>query len=138
MSDLELIRVAAWGDTDCQVKLAKAALILDAPTPADRVVSVVEGLTYARLAAATGNVEALGLVIVLQSQLADMLAQAGWLDAADEQRGEALAVADVAADVAGGSLGEIIAAHLLGAVEESDVQAMPSANRARRKWEDGE
>lgn len=134
MTDLEMLREAAWGDTDCQVKLAKLSLVSGAHGHADRVVATVEGLTYARLAASRGDIAALGLVITLQSQLAELLDDAGLIDRADDARVEAFAAADAAVDLApDASIGEILAAHL-AAADMADSDTLMAARDARKKW----
>lgn len=134
MSDLALIREAAWGCPDSQVKLAKLALAAGASGYADAVVSTVEGLTYARLAASRGDVAALGLVITLQSQLADLLDDAGLIEKADNARAEAMGAADAAVDLGpDASIGEILAAHLTAA-DLADPDTLMAAQAARKKW----
>lgn len=138
MTDMQLLRDAAWGDADSQVKLAKLSLAAGTLGHADRVVSTVEGLTFARLAACRGDVGALGLVIALQSQLADLLDDAGLHDKGDDARSEALGAADAAVDLApDASLGEILAAHLT-ATDLADPDTLPAAREARKKWFPGE
>jgi hypothetical protein len=138
MTDIQLLRDAAWGCPDSQVKLAKLALAAETLGHADRVVSTVEGLTFARLAASRGDVAALGLVITLQSQLAELLDDAGLMDKGDNARSEALGAADAAVDLApDASLGEILAAHLT-AVDLADPDTPPAAREARNKWFPGE
>jgi len=135
MSDnLDLIREAGWGCAESQVRLAKLALAGETLGHADRVVSTVEGLTFARLAAARGDMTGLGLFIALQNQLAELLDDAGLFDSGDSHRGESLAAADVTVDrVPDGSMGEILGAYL-AAAENVTPDALESAQHHRRKW----
>lgn len=135
MSDnLELIREAAWGCAESQVRLAKLALAGETLGHADRVVATVESLTFARLAAARGDMIGLGLFIALQSQLAELLDDAGLFDSGDSHRGESLAAADATVDrVPDGSMGEILGAYL-AAADNATPDAMESAQHHRRKW----
>ena len=134
MTDLDLIRDAAWGSTESQVRLAKLALAAETLGHADRVVSTVEALTFARLAASRGDIGALGLVITLHAQLAELLDDAGLYDNAETARGNALGVADVAVDkVPEGSLGEVLGAYL-ASVDIANPDSLPSAHDQRRKW----
>lgn len=125
---------AAWGDPDAQVLLAKRALAAGTLGHADRVVSTVESLTFARLAAAQGNIGGMGLVVALCAQLADLMDSAGQPDTATDLRGEALAVADVAMERADEqSLGEILGAYLASA-DAAGADVAKAATPHRRTW----
>lgn len=127
---------AAWGDPDAQVLLAKRALAAGTLGHADRVVSTVESLTFARLAAAQGSIGGMGMVVALSAQLADLMDSAGHQDSAADLRGEALAVADVAMDRTDDeSLGEILGAYLASA-EAAGPDVAQAATPYRRSWQD--
>ena len=135
MTPLDSLKDAAWGDPAAQVRLAKAALAASATPEADPVISTVEALTFARLAAAQGDLAAIGLVVTLNAQLAELLDNAGLYDTANAIRGEALAAADLATDhVPEGSLGEVLGAYLQ-ASEKAHPDSLPRASSARRFWE---
>jgi len=135
MTGLEYLRKAG-GDTRALVQLAKAALSASTMEGGSPLVSTVEGLTFARLAAAQGDLAAIGLVVTLGDQLGDLLDDVGEFDAATMMRGVALGTADVACDKAPeGSIGEILGAYL-AANENADPDTLPHAGSARRFWEE--
>ena len=134
MSALDYLRDAG-GDTAALVKLAKAALASVDTDGINPLVATVEGLTFARLAAAQGDLAAIGLMVTLGAQLGDLLDDVGDFDLAHNMRGKALAATDVACDkVPEGSLGEILGAYL-AANEMADPDSLPHAASARRFWE---
>lgn len=133
MSALDYLRDAS-GDPVALVKLAKAALASSAIEGGNPLIATVEGLTFARLAAAQGDLAAFGLMITLGAQLGDLLDDVGDFDTAADMRGKALAAGDIACDkVPDGSLGEILGAYL-AANEIADPDSLPHAACARRFW----
>jgi len=133
VSALDYLRDAS-GDPIALVTLAKAALTASETDGHHQLVATVEGLTFARLAAAQGDLAAFGLVVTLSAQLADLLDDMGDFDTAANMRGEALAAADIACDkVPEGSLGEVLGAYL-AANEVADPDSLPQASHARRFW----
>jgi hypothetical protein len=135
MTPFEHLHDAACGDPEAQVRLAKAALAASQIEGSNPVISTVEGLTFARLAAAQGNLAALGLVVTLSAQLSDLLVDVGMFDDAATMEGQGLGAADIATDKVGEeSLGEILGAYL-SASSNSDPASAPHAASARRFWE---
>ena len=133
MSALDYLRDAS-GDPVALVKLSKAALAGSEAEGYHPLIATVEGLTFARLAAAQGDLAAFGLMVTLGAQLADLLDDMGDFDTAANMRGEALAAADIACDkVPEGSLGEVLGAYL-AANETADPDSLPQASHARRFW----
>ena len=134
VSALDYLKDAS-GDPVALVKLAKAALASSEVEGHNPLISTVEGLTFARLAAAQGDLAAFGLMVTLGAQLADLLDDMGDFDTATDMRGKALAAADIACDkVPEGSLGEILGAYL-AANELADPDSLPQASSARRFWD---
>ncbi len=130
------LKEAAWGDPDAQVLLAKRALAACTLGHADQVVSTVESLTLARLAAAQGSIGGMGMVVALSAQLADLMDSAGQHDTASDLRGEALAVADIAIQNNDElSLGEVVGAFLASS-DAAGPDVAAAAAPHRRFWED--
>jgi len=130
------MRDAAYGDPDAQVMLAKRALAAETLGQADRVVATVESLSFARMAAAQGDLAGMGLVVALSAQLANLLDAAGFADRATEYRGEALAVADVAMERTDDqTLGEVLGAFLASA-DAAGPGVAEAATPFRRWWQE--
>lgn len=101
-SDVEsvrLMRLAATGDAAAQLELARTARQLVITGDADEIVCSIEGLTYARLAAAQGVPDALMLVAEHCAHLANVYAQCGEQPTSDMWQGQALGVLELATEM---------------------------------------
>lgn len=78
VSALDYLKDAS-GDPVALVKLAKAALASSDIEDGNPLIATVEGLTFARLAAAQGDLAAFGLMVTLGAQLGDLLDDMGTL-----------------------------------------------------------
>jgi len=93
------LRLAATGDAQAQFRLSRAARDLVLSGEADEIVTSIEGVAYARLAAAQGIPDALMLLAEHCSHLAAVYYQCGEPDCGDMWVGQSIAVLDLATEL---------------------------------------
>lgn len=93
------MRLAAAGDAGSQLRLARASRELVLSGEADEIVTSVEGLTYARLAAAQGVPDALMLVAEHCIHLSKVYYECSAMECGDMWTGQAIAVLELAAEL---------------------------------------
>ena len=100
----------------------------------DPIMGTSEALIFARMAATGGGLDALGTLIAIAARLEDCLRAEGQDDLADVARAEALAVSDIAVDLAPQELSDTMVPIALGANEESTPRALEMASAFRQRW----
>lgn len=96
---IEDLRLAASGDAQAQLRLSQAARALVVSGEADEIVTSLEGLTYARLAAAQGVPDALMLAAEHCCQLGKTYSICGEEDCASDWIGQAIGLFEIAAEL---------------------------------------
>lgn len=122
-----VLEAAATGSLDAQRAIADRAfaLALDSDTDRDPETVLTEGLVFARLAAAHGDISDQGRAINMLNLLAGYLGE----EAAEEQIGEAVARISLIAD-AGVELADILLPDLAASIS-SDAMAQAKCFRSR-------
>lgn len=93
------LRLAATGDASAQLRLSRTARDLVLAGVADDIVGSIEGVNFARLAAAQGVPDALVLLSDHCAHLGQAFAECGEHDASDNWIGQSLAMLELAAEV---------------------------------------
>lgn len=93
------LRLAAAGDAQAQFRLSYAARQMVINEEADEIVASIEGLTYARLAAAQGVPDAIMLAAEHCNHLAKVYSDCGAEDCADDWAGQAIGLLEIATDL---------------------------------------
>lgn len=94
-----LLRLAATGDAAAQIELARESRRKVLREEADEIVCSIEGLTYARLAAAQGVPDGLMLVADHSAHLAKVYYECDENDTADMWLGQSLAALELATEL---------------------------------------
>lgn len=125
---MHYIGAAAAGSLEAQRALASEACRLTVSGETDPYITMVEGLVFARMAAAHGDSGDVGRVLAMLAICSDLCAQAGQSERAMAHDAEALATAAAAAD-----LGLPIEEELLDlAVAGSAPETVQAAQELRR------
>lgn len=93
------LRLASVGDAQAQFRLSKSARELVVSGEADEIVASIEGLAYARLAAAQGIPDAIMLAADHCSHLAKVYSDCGEEECAADWAGQAIALLEIATDL---------------------------------------
>lgn len=91
--------LAAAGDAQAQLRLSKSARELVVSGEADEIVASIEGLTYARLAAAQGVPDAIMLAADHCSHLAKVYSDCDEEECAADWAGQAIGLLEIATDL---------------------------------------
>lgn len=113
--------LAAAGDAQAQFRLSKSARELVISGEADEIVASIEGLTYARLAAAQGVPDAIMLAADHCSHLAKVYSDCGAEECAADWAGQAIGLLEIATDL----LPAANAANLMQALNSAADMASP-------------
>lgn len=119
------MQLAARGDGQAQLRLARAARELVLAGDADEIIASVEGVTYARLASAQGIPDAYMLLAEHCAHLAAVYAQCGEQATSDMWLGQAIAILELAAE----RLPDENAAALMSTLNLAADSANPQAMR---------
>lgn len=131
----EVMRLAARGDYRSQVVIALE--ILDIAEQADPLTALfieIQALCYARLAAAHGEPGALHLAAMIGAKIANHTDGQKIGIAVQEMRADALAMLDVAADIAEPAKRETLEQHLHELSAISDAETARLAQPHREFW----
>lgn len=93
------LRLAARGDAQAQFRLSHAARRMVVSGEGDEIVTSLEGLTYARLAASQGVPDALMLAADHCSHLATVYSSCGAEECADDWAAQAIGLLEIATDL---------------------------------------
>lgn len=128
------MRRAASGDTDAAITLAYHCASVADNGPGDSLIATIEGLTFARLAAVNGNIVGMGQLISFCGRMQEICDDAGRADLAAHYRGEALALADFAADMVPPAESDFVTTGLTIGANEADSATIECARRLRAVW----
>jgi hypothetical protein len=130
-----VMRRAARGDYQCQMMIALEILDLaDHADPFTALFIEIQALCYARLAAAHGEPGALHLAAMIAAKIANHKDGNEIGIAVQEMRADALAMLDVAADVAESPRRERVEHHLHELSAMSDAETARLAQPHREFW----
>lgn len=115
------LRLASVGDAQAQLRLSKSARELVVSGEADEIIASIEGLTYARLAAAQGVPDAIMLAADHCSHLAKVYSDCGEDECAADWAGQAIALLEIATDL----LPAVNAADLMQTLNTAAEMATP-------------
>jgi hypothetical protein len=93
------LRLASAGDAQAQFSLSRSARELVVSGEADEIVASIEGLTYARLAAAQGIPDAIMLAADHCSHLAKVYSDCGEDECAADWAGQAIGLLEIATEL---------------------------------------
>lgn len=133
-TEIGLLRRAAHGDTDAAIDLAYHCAAIADNGPGDRVIATIEGLTFARLAAVRGNVIGMGQLISFCGRMIDICDHVSRPDLAAHYRGEALALADLAADLLPPADSDALTTGLTVGANQADAHTLECAGKLRALW----
>lgn len=134
VTEMGLIRQVALGDVEAAISLCYHCADVADSGDGDPMIATIEGLTLARLAASTGNLVGMGQFLSFCGRMVDLCVDANRHDLAAHYRGEAFALADIAADMVPSEISDVMTAGLnIGAVE-ADAASMRCAARMRELW----
>ncbi|MDK2756417.1 MAG: hypothetical protein KYX66_06745 [Blastomonas fulva] len=93
------LRLAATGDAQAQLRLSQAARAMVVTGEADEIIASMEGLTYARLAAAQGVPDAIMLAADHCAHLGKTYSDCGAEDSASDWIAQAIGLLEIATDL---------------------------------------
>ena len=93
------LRLASAGNAQAQFRLSRSARELVVSGEADEIVASIEGLTYARLAAAQGIPDAIMLAADHCSHLAKVYSDCGEEECAADWAGQAIGLLEIATEL---------------------------------------
>lgn len=129
VSDLKL---AAFGDGAAQLRLARKARDLVLSGEGDEIVCSIEGVAYARLAAAQGSPDALMLLAEHCAHLSVVYSDCGVEETSDMWLGQALGVLELATEL----LPDCNAAELMHSLNLAADSATPEIMREVKHFRD--
>lgn len=131
----DVMRRAARGDCRCQMVIALEILHLaEQADPFTALFLEMQALCYARLAAAHGNARALHLAAMLAAKIANHENGSDIGISVKEMRADALAMLDVAADIAVEEAQGAIERHLHDLSANTDAETAKLAQPHREFW----
>lgn len=125
------LRLASAGDAQAQFSLSRSARELVVSGEADEIVASIEGLTYARLAAAQGIPDAIMLAADHCSHLAKVYSDCGEEECAADWAGQAIGLLEIATELLPAANAANLMQSLNAAADMSSPEIMAQAKAYR-------